>query len=69
MRLRTLNSASADDWRDVCFLLYFCVQVAKLSNHMPHVLDLCVIEMVVRAAKHVLKVRSHIYHLTVFRLA
>ncbi|CAM6110974.1 unnamed protein product [Calypogeia fissa] len=30
-------------------------QVANLSKHMPHVWDLCVVEMVVRAAKHVLK--------------
>ncbi|KAG6557739.1 hypothetical protein Mapa_000505 [Marchantia paleacea] len=30
-------------------------QVAKLSKHLPHVWDLCVVEMVVRAAKHVLK--------------
>ncbi|KAL3680571.1 hypothetical protein R1sor_023527 [Riccia sorocarpa] len=30
-------------------------QVAKLAKHLPHVWDLCVVEMIVRAAKHVLK--------------
>ena len=27
-----------------------------MAKHLPHILDLCIIEMVVRAAKHVLKV-------------
>lgn len=31
-------------------------QVAKKAEHLPHVWDLTVVEMVVRAAKHVLKV-------------
>lgn len=30
-------------------------QVAKLSKHLPHIWDLCVVEMVTRTAKHVLK--------------
>lgn len=29
--------------------------VAKLSKHLPHIWDLCVVEMVTRTAKHVLK--------------
>ena len=32
-------------------------QVAKKAEHLPHVWDLTVVEMVVRSAKHVLKVR------------
>ena len=27
-----------------------------MAKHLPHILDLCIVEMVVRAAKHVLKV-------------
>lgn len=34
-----------------------CEQVAKKAEHLPHIWDLAVVEMVVRAAKHVLKVR------------
>lgn len=30
-------------------------KVANMAKHLPHILDLCIIEMVVRAAKHVLK--------------
>ncbi|KAI5068426.1 hypothetical protein GOP47_0016771 [Adiantum capillus-veneris] len=30
-------------------------QVANLSKHLPHIWDLCVVEMVTRTAKHVLK--------------
>lgn len=30
-------------------------KVANMAKHLPHILDLCIVEMVVRAAKHVLK--------------
>ncbi|KAH9321375.1 hypothetical protein KI387_016014 [Taxus chinensis] len=30
-------------------------KVANMAKHLPHIVDLCVVEMVVRAAKHVLK--------------
>lgn len=31
-------------------------QVAKWADHLPHIWDLSIVEMVVRSAKHVLKV-------------
>jgi len=46
-------------FRDFCSSLIVFVgdfQVSKKAEHLPHIWDLTVVEMVVRAAKHVLKV-------------
>ena len=32
-----------------------------MAKHLPHILDLCIVEMVVRAAKHVLKLKPLTY--------
>ena len=32
-----------------------------MENHLQHILDLCIVEMVVRAAKHVLKLKPLTY--------
>lgn len=32
------------------------VQIADMTKHLPHIWDLCAVEIVVRSAKHILKV-------------
>lgn len=43
----------------IVFDIFLClVQVADGTKHLPHLWDLCTNEIVVRSAKHILKVIS-----------